>query len=184
MANNHAYASLMKAACINIDALNACGIYASGDLDNGVMVKLTKMAQGEDKIADGFEFEVEPAAESDLGLWIVKTPEFGGKNLEVQLYNDPRYFYNPKGEPMSIKKLVPGVDYVEFTKEAFTSGTAPDGQSNVYAKVTEGGKLSAASMAPEAGGYFEFVAKHQLAIGAETVPTTIMRYVEKVGAGA
>ena len=177
MANTHAYVSTMKCACTDIDALNAVGI-ASVDMDNGVIVKLTNMAQDSDKKATGFEFKVEAAAEADLGVWVVNTPEVG-HSIETQLLSDPRYFYNIKGEPMSIKKLVAGVDYLEYTKEAFVGGELPTGDgSHGFAKIGDNGKLAVAEAAPAKGGYFEFVALHSIAIGNEEVPTVIMRYQE------
>ena len=170
----------MKCACMNIDALNACGVYAAGPLDNGVAVKLVKMVQDGTKTAQGFEFEVKPASASDLGVWVVNTPEAGGKNIEVQLFNDPRYFYNEAGAPMSIKKLVAGVDYLEMDKNCFTDGTIPDGTaSKDFATIGAGGKWTTAAEAPVSGGYLEFVAKHTVAVGSEIVPTVIMRYAEK-----
>lgn len=174
---NHGYVSTMKCACMDIDALNACGVYSADDLDNGVAVKLTKMAQDSGKKATGFEFEVEPATASDTGIWIVNTPEVGS-SLEMQMLSDPRKFYNVAGKPMSIKKMVAGVDYLEMTAEDFTNGL-PDGEAEgEFATIGEGGKWDKAGDAPSSGAYLEFVAKHSIVIGMETVPTVIMRYNE------
>ena len=35
---NHGYVSTMKCACMDIDALNAYGVYSADDLDNGVEI--------------------------------------------------------------------------------------------------------------------------------------------------
>ena len=178
MEKNHAVINTSSCVGMNVSALNSRG-YHNADLDNGVLVTLVKMHQDAQKNIEGFEWEVKPATETDLGLWIVKTPEVG-TTLEQQLYRDPRYFYNAKGEPMSIMKLVPGCDYIEFEANAFSGKTLPDGNSNKFAKVTAGGKLVAAASAPAKGGHFEFVGKHYITIGAEDVPSVIMRYVEKL----
>ena len=179
MANKvlHGYCATSLCSCMNVDALNRCGVYAEGALDNGVMVTLEKMVQDSAYKATGFEYEVAPATVSSENVWAVVTPEVG-TTLEMQDHADPRLFYNEAGRPMSIKKLVPEVDEIEVTKECFTDATLPT-NTNKWIAIGEGGKLTASASQPMSkGGYFELVALHSVAIGWEKVPTAIIRYRE------
>ena len=176
----HGYCSTMFCECMDIDALNRCGIYAEGDLDNGVMVTLGEMTQDSANKVEGFEYKVAPAtAGTEFNLYVVNTPEVGS-NLEMQDHADPRDFYNEAGRPMSVKKLVPNVDEIEVTAECFTDATLPT-KTNKFVKVAAGGKLKASSTTPTTNGaYFEFVGLHFVEIGWERVPTAILRYKEFV----
>ena len=171
--NTHGYVNTMKMACTNVDALNAAGV-ASVDLDNGVLVTLTKMAQDSAFNATGFEFEVAAAEATSKDVWLVATPEVGS-TIAQQSLSDPREFYNEAHRAMSIKHIVPDVDYVEMDANCFTDGTLPT-NTNKYATIGAGGKLTATASAPStAGVYFDFVANHSIAVGMNIVSTVILR---------
>ena len=150
MANNvHGYVSTMRASCENVDAFNRVGIYSTGDLDNGVFVTLTGINKGSSGNAvKGFEYNVAPASATSYGVWLVATPEVG-TTLEQQMMSDPRYFYNAKGRPMSLKFLNPKTDIIEVDANCFVSKALPT--TEAYATIGEGGKLVAAGSAPAAG---------------------------------
>ena len=173
MANTHAYVSTMRCACENVDAFNRVGIYADGDLDNGVFVTLTGINKGSDKVVKGFEYTVAPASATSYGVWLVATPEVG-TTLEQQMMSDPRYFYNAKGRPMSLKFLNPKTDIIEVDAHCFASGSLPTTEG--YATIGTGGKLVAAGAAPEAGKtYFSVVGFNTVAVGMEQMKTVLLQ---------
>ena len=173
MANTHAYVSTMRCACDNVDAFNRVGIYSTGDLDNGVFVTLTGINKGSDKVVKGFEYTVAPASATSSGVWLVNTPEVG-TTLEQQMMSDPRYFYNVKGRPMSLKFLNPKTDIIEVDAHCFASGSLPTTEG--YATIGTGGKLVAASSAPEAGKtYFSVVGFNTVAVGMEQMKTVLLQ---------
>ena len=173
MANTHAYVSTMRCACENVDAFNRVGIYADGDLDNGVFVTLTGINKGSDKVVKGFEYTVAPASATSYGVWLVNTPEVG-TTLEQQMMSDPRYFYNAKGRPMSLKFLNPKTDIIEVDAHCFASGSLPTTEG--FATIGEGGKLVAASVAPAAGKtYFSVVGFNTVAVGMEQMKTVLLQ---------
>lgn len=172
----HGYVNTMHTMSWNVDACNMAGVYATGDLDNGVLVTLSKMNQNAKNEANGFEYEVVPATADSTGVWVVDSPEIGS-TLEQQLLADPRHFYNPKGKAMSIKRLMPGVDCIEVTKECFTDATLPDATTKKYVIIGANGKLTATQTAQTSttGAYFTLEALHTVTIGMEEVPTAIIR---------
>ena len=173
MANTHSYVSTMRCACENVDAFNRVGIYADGDLDNGVFVTLTGINKGSDKVVKGFEYTVAPASATSYGVWLVNTPEVG-TTLEQQMMSDPRYFYNVQGRPMSLKFLNPKTDIIEVDANCFVSGSLPTNEG--YATIGTGGKLVAASQAPEAGKtYFSVVGFNTVAVGMEQMKTVLLQ---------
>ena len=175
MANNvHGYVSTMRASCENVDAFNRVGIYSTGDLDNGVFVTLTGINKGSDGAVKGFEYNVAPASATSYGVWLVNTPEVG-TTLEQQMMSDPRYFYNAKGRPMSLKFLNPKTDIIEVDAHCFVSGSLPTTEG--YATIGTGGKLVAASSAPEGGGktYFSVVGFNTVAVGMEQMKTVLLQ---------
>ena len=173
MANTHAYVSTMRCACENVDAFNRVGIYSDGDLDNGVFVTLTGINKGSDKVVKGFEYTVAPATTTSSGVWLVATPEVG-TTLEQQMMSDPRYFYNAKGRPMSLKFLNPKTDIIEVDAHCFVSGSLPNTEG--YATIGAGGKLVAAGAAPEAGKtYFSVVGFNTVAVGMEQMKTVLLQ---------
>ena len=175
MANNtHGYVSTMRASCENVDAFNRVGIYADGDLDNGVFVTLTGINKGSDKMVKGFEYTVAPASATSSGVWLVNTPEVG-TTLEQQMMSDPRYFYNAKGRPMSLKFLNPKTDIIEVDAHCFASGSLPTTEQG-FATIGAGGKLVAANSAPAAGKtYFSVVGFNTVAVGMEQMKTVLLQ---------
>lgn len=173
MANTHSYVSTMRCACENVDAFNRVGIYADGDLDNGVFVTLTGINKGNDKMVKGFEYTVTPASATSYGVWMVATPEVG-TTLEQQMMSDPRYFYNAKGRPMSLKFLNPKTDIIEVNAGAFASGNLPTTEG--YATIGTGGKLVASASAADAGKtYFSVVGFNTVAVGMEQMKTVLLQ---------
>ena len=175
MANNvHGYVSTMRASCENVDAFNRVGIYSTGDLDNGVFVTLTGINKGADNAVKGFEYNVAPASDASSGVWLVNTPEVG-TTLEQQMMSDPRYFYNAKGRPMSLKFLNPKTDIIEVDANCFASGALPTSQQG-FATIGTGGKLVAANSAPAAGKtYFSVVGFNTVAVGMEQMKTVLLQ---------
>ena len=175
MANNvHGYVSTMRCACENVDAFNRVGIYSDGDLDNGVFVTLTGINKGADNAVKGFEYNVAPASATSYGVWLVNTPEVG-TTLEQQMMSDPRYFYNAKGRPMSLKFLNPKTDIIEVDAHCFASGSLPTTEQG-FATIGTGGKLVAAGVAPGAGKtYFSVVGFNTVAVGMEQMKTVLLQ---------
>ena len=175
MANTHSYVSTMRCACENVDAFNRVGIYSTGDLDNGVFVTLTGINKGSsDKVVKGFEYTVAPASSTSYGVWLVATPEVG-TTLEQQMMSDPRYFYNVKGRPMSLKFLNPKTDIIEVDANCFASKTLPNTEG--YVTIGANGKLVASASAPEGGGktYFSVVGFNTVAVGMEQMKTVLLQ---------
>ena len=173
MANTHSYVSTMRCACENVDAFNRVGIYSTGDLDNGVFVTLTGINKGADGAVKGFEYTVAPASSTSYGVWLVATPEVG-TTLEQQMMSDPRYFYNAKGRPMSLKFLNPKTDIIEVDANCFVSKTLPTSEG--FVTIGEGGKLVAAGVAPGAGKtYFSVVGFNTVAVGMEQMKTVLLQ---------
>lgn len=173
MANTHAYVSTTRCACENVDAFNRVGIYSDGDLDNGVFVTLTGINKGSDKVVKGFEYTVAPATTTSSGVWLVATPEVG-TTLEQQMMSDPRYFYNAKGRPMSLKFLNPKTDIIEVDAHCFASGSLPTTEG--YATIGTGGKLVASGSAADAGKtYFSVVGFNTVAVGMEQMKTVLLQ---------
>ena len=174
MANTHAYVSTMRCACENVDAFNRVGIYSTGDLDNGVFVTLTGINKGSsDKVVKGFEYTIAPASDASSGVWLVNTPEVG-TTLEQQMMSDPRYFYNAKGRPMSLKFLNPKTDIIEVDANCFASKALPTTEG--YVTIGTNGKLVAAAAAPGAGKtYFSVVGFNTVAVGMEQMKTVLLQ---------
>lgn len=173
MANTHSYVSTMRCACENVDAFNRVGIYADGDLDNGVFVTLTGINKGSDGAVKGFEYNVALASATSYGVWLVNTPEVG-YTLEQQMLSDPRYFYNAQGRPMSLKFLNPQTDIIEVDANCFASKALPTTEG--YVTIGAGGKLVAAGSAPDAGKtYFSVVGFNTVAVGMEQMKTVLLQ---------
>lgn len=164
---NHLFVNTMKCVCWDVDAYNCAGV-GEVDIDNGTLVTRGDIGLAQTP-AGGFEFAVSlPAANADH-LWIVDTPEVGA-NIEMQMMDDPRYFYNKAGQPMSLRYLVPEVDFIEIPQTAIA-----DGEVAKYATVTTSGLYQVANSAPQSGTYFLIVAEHSITIGLEVVPTFILQ---------
>lgn len=175
MANNHGYCSLIRATAWDVDSNKLVGI-ATTDMDNGTFVVLGDMNVDDQKNINGFEYKVTAASATSTSVWVVRTPEAGTDMLEVQLYDDPRYFYNKAGKPMSLAYMNPHVDHIEVDKNCFTANFDPATVSGAtMAQLDTNGKLKAVSAAPGSGAYFTIVGKHSIAVGQELVPTWVLR---------
>lgn len=173
MSNTHGFINTTRMTCWDVDAYNAAGVGAI-DFDNGMLVSL-----GDMKLKDatgGYEFAVAAPAANATELWVIDTPEVGA-DIDMQIHNDPRYFYNKAGEPMSLRYLNAKVDYIEVPALAFTTQLDPDtvGATAAYVSVETTGKLKAVASAPASGTYFSIKATHSIDIGQEIVKTWILK---------
>ena len=159
MANNHAIFNGTHCAYWDVDSMNYVGI-AQSDMDNGTFVKLGAIGLASD---GDYEFAVSADASPDL---ICGTPA-QGYGIDAQIYDDPRYFTNVAGKPISVKRLVKG-DCIELSAEAFTA----EPTTETYATVQASGKLNAVSQA--SGAHFQILGKHSIDCGAEIVPTWVL----------
>ena len=141
---NHLFVNTMKCTCWDVDAYNCAGV-AAVDIDNGTLVTRGTIGLAQTPTAGGFEFAVSLPAANAEHLWIVDTPEVGA-NIEMQIMDDPRCFYNVAGRPMSLRYLVPEVDFIEIPQTAIE-----DGEVGKYAKVTTSGLYQVAAEAPVSG---------------------------------
>lgn len=171
MAKNHSFINTTRCTCMNVDAYNACGI-AQADMDNGQLVSLGAIQLNAD-VPGGYEFAVAAPAANATNLWVIDTPEVG---IGVDnIYDDPRYFYNVAGRPMSLRYLNPIVDYIEVPASAFS--TAPVDGTSKFASVGTDGRLVAADAAPAQGTYFAITGTHTIDIGLEAVKTYILQCI-------
>ena len=172
MANTHSFINTTRCVCWDVDAFNACGIGAV-DFDNGQFV--TRGAMALKAATGGYEFAVAAPGANATGLWVIDTPEVGS-TVEMQIFDDPRHFYNPAGQPMSIRYLRPEVDFIEVPASAFATGSTPVEQPTyTFVSVNTNGRLVIAQQAPAQGTYFTIAAKDTIDIGQEIVPTWILK---------
>lgn len=159
MAKNHIVFNGTHAAFWDVDSLNLVGIAAT-DIDNGTFLTLGDMSPAQD---GAYEFTVTAGVNADL---IAGTPS-QGYNVDAQVYDDPRYFTNEAGKPISVKRLIKG-DCIELSEGAFTVAPA----ANKYAKVVAGGKLTA--QAADTGADFQILGARTMDIGGEFIPTYVL----------
>lgn len=164
MANTHSFVIGTHCAFWDVDSLNLVGYNTTTDIDNGTFVALGAMNANTDGSVAGYEYAVTPAANAD---YIVATPA-GAFNAETALYDDPRYFYNEAGRPMSVKRLLVG-DCIEVPASAFTATPAT---TDTYAEVQASGKLTSSTTNTES---FKIEATHTVDIGGVSVKTWILR---------
>lgn len=172
MANNtHGVVHTTHCACWDVDAYNYAGI-AETDIDNGTFVVLGDI-KNTDNVIDEYTFEVAVDANGTSTIkYIVDSPVVGS-TLEMQLYGDPRYFYNVAGRPMSVKQIVVG-DEIELIGENFTTGAAPTDQPTyTLASIGATGKLQMVQQS----GAFKLLGKKTISIGQELVPSYVFRYM-------
>ena len=175
MPNTHTIVNSTHMMAWDNDALNVAGVYEAGDLDNGRFVVLGAMNQSATNDIQGYEFAVTPATADSVHVYLVDSPEVGTDVL-MQEMADPRYFYNKAGRTMSLKYVMPHVDYIEIDATAFTGGTLPT-SAMPYAILAADGMLTAtaADQAATTGAYFRFVGNHSISVGMEQVPTVVLR---------
>lgn len=159
MAKNHIILNGTHCAYWDVDSLNLVGI-ATTDIDNGTFLTLGDMSPAGD---GAYEFTVTAGVNADL---IAGTPP-QGYNVDAQVYDDPRYFTNVAGKPISVKRLIKG-DCIELSEGAFTAAPA----ANKYAKVVAGGKLTA--QAADTGADFQIVGARTMDIGGEFIKTWVL----------
>ena len=171
MANTHSFVLRTLDDWQN-DAINCAGICKDNDLDNGQFVTRGALGLTTD---GGYEFACALPITNATDLWLVETPPVG-TTIEMQLMDDPRYFYNPKGKPLSIKGMTAGRSFIEVPVSAFS--TAPTDGTSKFATVDTNGRLVAAETAPSGNGtYFSIEAIHSVDIGIESVKTYILKCV-------
>ena len=173
MAKNHGI-------LISSHPLTMCGVYADGDLDNGQLVTLKGIRKDASTGAvKGYDYEVIPATAGADNVWLVESPELG-YTLETQIHDDPRYFYNEAGKPMSLRAIMGGVDCFEITKELFASGTLPVvGDIGKYVAPAANGKYAApVAQAPVSGAYFRIEGLTTIKCGFEEIPAVLLRCIK------
>lgn len=171
MAKNHSFINTTRCTCWDVDAYNACGV-AQSDMDNGQFVSLGAIQLNAD-VPGGYEFAVTAPAANATNLWVIDTPEVGiGAD---NIYDDPRYFHNVAGRPMSLRYMNPIVDYIEAPASMFS--TVPVDGTSKFASVGTDGRLVAAAVAPAQGTYFAITGTHTIDIGLEAVKTYILQCV-------
>lgn len=159
MSKNHVVFNGTHCAYWDVDSLNLVGIATTG-IDNGTFLTLGDMSPADD---GAYEFTVTPGVNADL---IAGTPAVDYDAIG-QIYDDPRYFTNVAGKPISVKRLIKG-DCIELTVGAFTA----EPSTNKYAKVVAAGKLTA--QAADTGADFKIVGARTMDIGGELVPTYVL----------
>lgn len=176
MPNNHGWVNTMRCTCVDVDAYKAAGIYTDGDLDNGVFVTMGAPMNTDSNVT-GFEHTVALPSANAVNLWLIRTPEVG-TDIEMNLMNDPRYFYNKAGRPLSLCYMNPAVDVIEVIAENFAAGNSPvDQPTYTFASIDTNGKMVMAQSAPAQGTYFAFEGKHYVPIGQEVVTTYMFRCI-------
>ena len=91
-----------------------------------------------------------------------------GYNVDAQVYDDPRYFTNEAGKPISVKRLIKG-DCIEVSVGAFTAEPA---SSATFATVQASGKMTANTT--EAGAHFKVLGARTMDIGGEAIKTWVL----------
>lgn len=146
----------------DVDSKNLVGIAAT-DMDNGNFVALGDIVNT-NGVIDEYVFNVTAGSTGD---YVIGTPPVG-YDFEMQLYDDPRYFYNKAGLPMSVKHLEIG-DYIEVSDACFS--TVPTLGTSTVATVSSGKLVAAASgnSAP-----FKILGQKNIDIGGEAVRTWVL----------
>lgn len=159
MAKNHTVFNGTRAAYWDVDSLNLVGI-AAAEIDNGTFLNLGAMSPDSD---GAYEFTVTAGANPDL---VAGTPP-QGYNVDAQVYDDPRYFTNEIGKPISVKRLLKG-DCIEVSAGAFTA----EPTTETYANVQASGKLTAT--ATETNAHFKILGARTMDIGGEFIKTWVL----------
>lgn len=161
MAKNHTILNGTHCAYWDVDSLNLVGI-ATTEIDNGTFLTLDAMSPAGD---GAYEFTVTAGANPDF---VAGTPP-QGYNVDAQVYDDPRYFTNEIGKPISVKRLLKG-DCIEVSVGAFTT----DPQDNKFAKVAVSGKLTAQANNTSSDAHFQILGARTMDIGGEFVKTWVL----------
>lgn len=159
---NHGVINTTHSTCWDTDAKNFVGICADADIDNGSFVTLGNIKRDNaTQLIEGYEFNVTSATTTSAD-YVVATPVVGS-TLLMQISNDPRNFYNQKGNPMSVKRLETA-DCIEVSADCFS--TAPTVGTSTHAKVVAG-KLVA--QADDTGAHFQILGATKIDIGQELI---------------
>lgn len=159
MAKNHTVFNGTHCAYWDVDSLNLVGISVT-EIDNGTFLTLDSMSPEDD---GAYEFNVGAGANPDL---VAGTPP-QGYNVDGQVYDDPRYFTNEAGKPISVKRLLKG-DCIEVSAKAFS----PVPNTEKYANVQSDGKLAPTDT--EAGAHFKMLGARTMDIGGEAIKTWVL----------
>ena len=165
MANTHGVFIGTHCAFWDVDSKNLVGINTTTDFDNGNFVALGDIVNT-NGVVDVYVFNVTAGSTGD---YVIGTPPVG-YDFEMQLYDDPRYFYNKAGLPMSVKRLDIG-DCIEVSNECFS--TAPTLGTSTYASVSSG-KLVAGTTTSDP---FKILGQHNVDIGGQSVVTWVLMKV-------
>lgn len=175
MSKTHAILVSNSLTAMSVDALCIAGV-ATTDLDNGQLVTLGNITRTTDGDVTGYQYEVTAATAGADNVWLVESPEVG-TDLEMQIHDDPRYFYTPAGKTLSLRGLIGGVDCFTITKEDFASGTLPvTANLGQFVPPAAGGKYGApVETAPTSGAYFRIEGFDTITCGNEEVPGVVLR---------
>lgn len=170
---NHGYINTTSCACWDVDSYNRCAVHTA-DVDNGVFVELGAPNVDSAKSINGYEFPVSKLADANsTKVWVVATPEVG-QTIDMQVYADPRHFYNQAKKPMSVKYLVPHADCIEVNAEAFASAALPTSTDTVVT-IGANGKLVAGTSAPTGGKFYcSVLGFKKVAVGSELMPVVVL----------
>lgn len=173
MANTHGYCALTHGAAWDIDSF-VRDAKATTDIDNGTLVVMGAIDNTAESI-NQYVFSVTPASAASTGVWLIRTPEVG-TTLDMQMYNDPRHFYNEAGRVMTALHLVPGVDCVEFDANCFADPDSLPTAVNNLVPIGDDGKLGTpTNSAPQTGAYFKYLGTKNIDIGADLVPVYVLQ---------
>lgn len=176
-ANTHGYINTTHCACWDNDCYNFVGVNATTDIDNGTFLTLAKINSEADGFINGYEFEVEinTGGEADAQIYVADTPIPGtSTDLAIQLYSDPRYFYNEAGKPISVKRVING-DCIELDKNAFAENKSPEDVTGAKgATIGASGKLEASATDDSK---FALLGYKYNGIGQEDVKVWVLMYM-------
>lgn len=174
MPKTHGYINTTHCMCWDNDALNFAGVAANADIDNGTFLALGAI-NNTDGFINGYDFAVTADANgAATQKYIAATPIPGSSaNLEIQLYSDPRYFYNEAGKPISVKRIMNG-DCIEINKEAFGEGKSPADQTTyTTASIGADGKLQMVAQ----DGDFNLLGYKYVGVGQEEMKVWVLMYM-------
>ena len=165
MPNTHGVFVGTHCAFWDVDSKNLVGI-AAADMDNGNFVTLGDILNT-NGVVDEYVFSVTAGSTGD---YVICTPPVG-YDLDMQLFDDPRYFYNKAGLPMSVKRLDIG-DCIEVSDACFS--TVPTLGTSTVATVSSGKLVAAAGgLAP-----FKILGQKTMDIGGDSIRTWVLMKID------
>ena len=173
----HGLVNTMGMSCTNVDAMNKVGV-ASVNLDNGTLVTIGKMEQATDGTVTSYHYALTPATANAEHVLLVASPEVG-RTLEMQIYNDRRYFYNVAGNPVDVKDILAQVDTFEIDAVSYAGTFPTSAQIGYFVSPAAEGKYAApVQNAPAAGAYFKVEGFGSITCGQDEVKTVILRCIK------